>query len=380
MFLNAEPEADYRSLTDSIPIEVFEPPPPAKDLKPDVHATQAAVEPAAPGKAAPTRPSAEFERVRAEEDARRAAAAEAAEADAQKKKLERAGLAGLGDPKGPKANVSLALWVHSVSEPLRASLSRVLACDSGMRRLIQSGVDVARDVDGLVIVTNQVNDGNRATVAIQHRLDAKQIHAAVDVLVKAAGPSGVWTDARSARLGPEGSAKVAVALPGKNGTGVVLLAPEDAHGRLRTIDGPASIPEAEGRVISLTLREPAVLARRLGLVLPSRLTELVLDVFNNSDGSLDARFDFEDDTPDHAELDAPLVGERLGAALDDLGAVATALGAALTAGTAGASESVTPLSFGVSERRFLGMLHVSSGQSRTVLSLVTKLACPNEGK
>jgi hypothetical protein len=380
MFLSAEREADYVPRTDPVPIEVFEPPPPDKGVAPDLHATQSALEPAAPGKSAPTKPAAEFERVRADENAnaKRAATAEAAATALEEKKLERAGLAGLGDAKGPKANISLALWVHSVSEPLRTSLGRLLACNPEMRSIMQTGVDVGRDVDGLVIVTNQVNDGNRATVAIQHRLDAKHVHAALDVLVKAAGESGAWTDARSARLGADDSAKVAVALPGKDGTGVVFLAPRDAHDRLRKIHGPASIPEPAGRVVSLTLRQPAVLARRLGLILPSRLSELVLDVFDNSDGSLDARFDFEDDSPGHAEEDAPVVGERLGAALEDLGAVASALGAALTSGVAGGSEPVTPLSFGLSERRFVGMLHVPSDQSQMVLGLVMKLGCPKE--
>jgi hypothetical protein len=249
-----------------------------------------------------------------------------------------------------------------------------------VQRITQTGVDVARDVDGLVIVTNQVNDGSRAIVAVQHHLDAKQAHAAVDVLVKAAGPSGAWTDARSARLGPEGDARIAVTLPGKDGTGVLFLAPEDTRGKLRKSHGPASIPDAEGRVLSLTLRQPAVLARRLGLALPSRLTELVLDVFGNEDGSLDARFDFEDDTAEHAEEDAPLVGERLGGALEDLGTVASALGAAMRPGVVGASasEPVTVPSFGPDERHFLGMLHVPPAEAETVLRLVMKLGCPND--
>lgn len=275
-----------------------------------------------------------------------------------------------------KPPVTLGLWLSSLRDnPLGARLGEVLACDREWKRFLDQGVDVMRDFDGMLVVGPTLFDSSQLTAAVHHDLPPERVHEIMQTLVESSGDRGSWLmpDVASARLGRSQR----VLLP--QSRDVFFVTPGKGWEALKKTKEALRVPRAEGRTASLVLVNPNRSLGRIGLTLPKRIQELRLEVFANSDESVDLKVELEASSEGAARDEETRVSAQMREFFADVWTAATALGT-LT-GTASAAHLELPprLDLERDEATFSGMAHLSPNQARATLNLLASFSCSKKG-
>lgn len=270
-----------------------------------------------------------------------------------------------------KPNVTLAVWFSALrggpAEPLVAPL---FACNAEWRWFGERGVVPLRDLDGVMMTGPQLSDSSKLTVAVQHRLKSSEVQTVVQSLVSASGPRGAFLEDDVARIVFQ--RKDRVVFPHEKN--MVFVAPPSGWEPIRAMQGPLSLPPADGRALSITLQNPSRPLKKFGLRMPERLTEMKLDVFANPDGGSDVQIDFEAPSAEIAAADTKQVNEVFAQSIADMTALAKVAPSGL--GTdAKAALSFPKPSFDAVDKRITATVHFAPNESQGLMGLVSKLVC-----
>ncbi len=187
-----------------------------------------------------------------------------------------------------KPAVSLALWLSSLqAHPVAPAVGALLACNHEWKPFLPPGSDPLQEIEGFLMVGPQITSAARATVAVQHRATPERIQGLFDSLLRRSGPRGKWLQDGVARVIVQRTERVLFTHP----TSMLFLSPPEAWKQIHGQPDPISLPEARGRVMNLTLQQPARPLRRLGIELPAGFTELRADGYANQDGGADLQLD-----------------------------------------------------------------------------------------
>jgi hypothetical protein len=292
------------------------------------------------------------------------------EKDAPKETI---GLRGpLDDKLVGKPNVTLAMWFPTIREhALAGTVDKLFSCAPEWRPMIAQGVKPLTDVDGMLIVGEQLSDPSGMTVALQHSMSPERLKGVADGMVQSIGERGAWMK--------DGVAKVVIARKERvvfeHPRDMVFMAPPTGWEAIHDTKEPLGMPASKGRAMSLTLQKPSRPLRRLGLKLPDRLTEMHLDVFANSDGSADLQIDFEEESDAQALADAPQVSRALSQLFSDLSQVTQTVDAVIP-GEGDAKLRLPDVDFDPVGKRITGSMHFAPRQTSKMLSLLSKVVCP----
>jgi hypothetical protein len=282
------------------------------------------------------------------------------------------GLSGkLSDKVVGKPNVTLAVWFSQLrGSPAEALVAPLFACNAEWRWFGERGVVPLRDLDGVMMTGSQLSDSSKLTVAVQHRLKSSEVHTVVQSLVSASGPRGAFLEDDVARIVFQ--RKDRIVFPHE--TNMVFVAPPSGWEPIKAMQGPLALPPSDGRALSLTLQNPARPLKKLGLNMPSRLTEMKLDVFANPDGGSDVQIDFEAPTAEMAATDAKQVNDVFGQSIADMTQLAKVAPSNLGADAKSALSFPKP-SFDAVDKRITATVHFAPNESQGLLGLVSKLVC-----
>ena len=294
----------------------------------------------------------------------------------KKEKVKDVGLEGMASKVTGKPGVTLGLWFSSLRDnSLGPELVELAACDREWKRFIDQGVDLLNDFEGVLVVGPGLYEAKQMTVAVRHSLPSERVHSVVDGLVRDSGTNGRWLEPNvaTARLG-----KVQRMLIPQQAD-LFFVAPTKGWEALHKVKEPLSVPTAEGRLASLVLVPPTKIFQRVGLSLPKRLGELRLEVFANSDRSLDIRVELEDVSIEAAHQDVKRVSAQLHDFFADTWALASTLGSLTgSAERDGPSELAPRLDLTVDEKTLSGMIHLSPAQTRATMNLASSILCKSK--
>jgi hypothetical protein len=276
-----------------------------------------------------------------------------------------------------KPPVTLALWLSSLREnPLGQKLGEILACDREWKRFLDQGVDVMRDFDGMLVVGQSLFDSSQLTAVVHHALPPERVHDIMQSLVESSGDKGSWLmpDVASARLGRSQR----VLLP--QASDIFFVTPNKGWQALKKTKEPLRVPSADGRTASLVLVNPNRALQRVGLTLPKRISELRLEVFANSDESVDLKFELEATSADAAREEEKRVAALMHDFFAEVWTAASTLGT-LTVNAADTHLELAPrLDLERDEAVLSGIAHLSPNQARATLNLLSSLSCRNKSK
>ena len=286
---------------------------------------------------------------------------------------ETVGLRGaLNDKVVGKPNVTLAMWFGPVREhPLAGTVDKLFSCAPEWKPLRAQGVVPLTDVEGMLVVGEQLSDPSGMTVALQHTMSGERLKGLADGLVAASGERGGWVK--------DGVAKVVIARKDRvvfeHPRDMIFMAPTTGWEPLHDTTEPLALPPAKGRALSLTLQKPARPLKRLGVSLPARLTEMRLDVFANADGSADVQIDFDEESDAMALADAPQVSRTLSQLFSDLSQVTQTVDV-MVRGEGDAKLRLPDVDFDPVGKRIAGAIHFAPAQTSKMLSLLSRIVCP----
>ena len=286
---------------------------------------------------------------------------------------ETVGLRGaLNDKVVGKPNVTLAMWFPPIREhQLAGTVEKLFGCAPEWRPMIAQGVKPLADVEGMLVVGEQLSDPSGMTVALQHSMTSERLKGVAEGMVQSSGERGAWVK--------EGVAKVVIArkerIVFEHPRDMVFMAPPTGWEAIHDTTEPLGLPPSKGRAMSLTLQKPSRPLRRLGLKLPDRLTEMRLDVFANSDGSADLQIDFDEESDAQALADAPQVSRALSQLFSDLSQVTQTVDAVIP-GEGDAKLRLPDVDFDPVGKRIAGSIHFAPRQTSKMLSLLSKVVCP----
>lgn len=295
----------------------------------------------------------------------------------KREKLKAVGLEGdLSKKLLGKPAVTLGLWLSSLREhPLGARLGEILACDREWKRFLDQGVDVMRDFDGMLVVGPTLFDSSQLTAVVRHELPPERVHEIMQTLVESSGERGRWLapDIASARLGRSQR----VLLP--QARDIFFVTPSKGWEALSRTKEPLRVPRAEGRTASLTLVNPNRSLGRIGLTLPKPIQELRVEVFANTDESVDLKVELEASSESAARDEQSRVSAQMRDFFADVWTAATALGALTGTGSSAHLELPPRLELERDEATFSGMAHLSPNQARATLNLLASFSCSKKG-
>ena len=295
----------------------------------------------------------------------------------KKEKVKAIGLEGdLAKKLIGKPPVTLALWLSSLRDnPLGARLGEILACDREWKRFLDQGVDVMRDFEGMLVVGPTLFDSSQLTAAVRHDLPPERVHEIMKTLVDGSGERGSWLlpDVASARLGRTQR----VLLP--QARDVFFVTPTKGWEALKKTKEPLRVPSAEGRTASLVLVNPNRSLGRIGLTLPKRIQELRVEVFANSDESVDLKVELEATNADAARDEEKRVSDQMRDFFSDVWTAASTLGTLTGTGSKAHLELPPRLELERDEATLSGMAHLSPNQARATLNLLASFSCRRKG-
>lgn len=294
--------------------------------------------------------------------------------EAKKEKLKDVGLEGdLAKKKNENPGISLGLWLSSLREnPLGKHLVQIASCDREWRGFVEQGIDPLNDFEGVLVVGPSLFDPGAMTAAVRHSLPKERVQQVVDGLVQRSGRNGRWLEpgVATARMGKAQR----VLLPHQDD--LFFVAPTKGWQALHKMQHPMKVPASEGRLASVVLSRPNQVLRRAGLVLPERIASLRLEVYANSDESSDLKLELEDESERAAAADVSKVSRLLSDFFSDVWLLTSTLSSFTGDRPAGSGPELSPsLTLHVDEKSLAGSIHLSSGQTRTVLDLAASLMC-----
>jgi len=223
----------------------------------------------------------------------------------------------------------------------------------------------------MLVVGEQLSDPSGMTVALQHTMNGERLKGLAEGLVAGSGERGGWVK--------DGVAKVVIARRDRvvfeHPHDMIFMAPPTGWEPLHDTLEPLALPQAKGRALSLTLQKPSRPLKRLGVMIPDRLTEMRLDVFANSDGSADVQIDFDEDSDAMALADAPQVSRSLAQLFSDLSQVTQTVDV-MVRGEGDAKLRLPDVDFDPVGKRIAGAIHFAPKQTSKMLSLLSRVVCP----
>jgi hypothetical protein len=294
--------------------------------------------------------------------------------EVKKDKVKAVGLEGNPNSKIiGKPAVTMGLWFGSLRDnPLGKQLTELAACDREWKRFLDQGIDPLNDFEGVLVVGPGLMDSNQLTAAVRHNLSAERVHGVMQTLVEESGDNGRWlaSDVASARLGRNQR----VLLPQQKD--LFFVTPSKGWEALHRVKEPLRVPSAEGRTASLVLVNPNRVLERVGLTLPKRISEMRLEAFANADQSVDLKVELEATSAEAAKQEASRVSAQMHDFFADAWTAASAL-RALSGSNAGETHLEVPphLDLEVDDRTLTGMLHLTQGQTRATLRLLSSFVC-----
>jgi hypothetical protein len=293
---------------------------------------------------------------------------------AKKTKVKELGLEGeLASKVVDRPAVTLGLWFSSLREtPLGKELLGIAACNREWKRFIDQGVDLLTDVDGVLVIGPGIFESSQLTVAVGHSLGAERVHGVVDALVKESGDKGAWILPQVAAVRFGRRDRVLMPLQ----PDLFFVTPREGWKGLHRVKSPLRVPSAEGRAASLVLVDPNRALERVGLALPSNISELRLEAFANRDRSVDLKLELEAKSSEAARASEREVSEQMNDFLSEVWTAASVLTRiAGTSAPAADDEPVPRLDLEVDGSTLSGTVHLSPNQTRTTLNLLSSFMC-----
>lgn len=273
-----------------------------------------------------------------------------------------------------KPNVTVALWMPDIrAHRLGPAVNEMMSCSPDWRPFLQRGIKPLDDIEGFMAVGPQIASSAQMTVAVQHHVPDDQIKGLIDALVQRSGPAGAWLVDDAAKIVVQRRERVMFPHP----RDMLFVAPVDGWRAVHDMKEPVSLPPSRGRAASVTLLRPARPLRKLGIELPERLAELRLDVFANSDGSVDLRVDIDDASDEAAAADLARVGRAFELFFGDLSQVAATVGS-FAPGVEGGQLTLPRPDFAQVGKRLTATLRVMPAQTGTMLAILGKVVCPKK--
>jgi hypothetical protein len=159
-----------------------------------------------------------------------------------------------------------------------------------------------------------------------------------------------------------------------------FITPTKGWEALHKVKEPLRVPSADGRTASLVFVKPNRVLERVGLRLPKRISELRLEVFANLDESADIKVELEATNAEAASAEAKSVSAQMHDFFSDVWTTASALQTLAGTKPSGTHLETAPrLDLEVDESTLSGIVHLSQGQTRATLELLSSLLC-RQGK
>lgn len=295
--------------------------------------------------------------------------AEAAEQQkkADHKKPEALGITGeLNKSVEGKTNVTLTLWFSTMrGYPAADALKPMLGCGLLGTAFQRAGIDPIRDLDGALFAGQQLHDPRRYMVAVHHHIPGEQLHQAIDKLIK---PKGTWLQPEVAKFYAAKAQRVIF----PHGSNLLFITPEAGWEQVRAIRKPLAVPAGRGRVLSLNLLKPSIPFKKLGLKLPTSISQMRLDLFLSSTGTAEVQLRFDDHDAQSAQRNAPVISARVKDFLWQVQKVSDLSGLIEPS-----SEPVTlpDLPLIADERAIVGQATLSEQQTTQLVGKVSALLC-----
>jgi hypothetical protein len=291
----------------------------------------------------------------------------------EKEKVKDVGLEGMNKKMVGKPGVSLGVWFSSLRDnPIGKRFGELVACDREWKVFLDQGIDLLRDFDGALVVGPSLLEPRQMTVAVRHSLPSERVHEVVDGIVRQSGTNGRWVlnDVATVRLGKTQR----MLLPQQSD--LFFVAPSKGWESLHDVKQPLRVPTAEGRLMSLVLAPPHKVFERIGLALPKRIREMRLEVYANTDQSVDVRVELEDASHQAAERDVKQISTLLHDFFADAWLLASTLGTLTGSNDEAAPLELAPrLDLSVDDKVLTGMIHLSPSQTKTTLELAASILC-----
>lgn len=279
----------------------------------------------------------------------------------------------LGTLEG-EANVTMNLWMAPMREhALAPRLRTMLDCGKLGATLRRARLDAFSDVDAAVFAGPRLDDPAQYTAALSHHLAPLRLRTSLAYLTR---PHGLWLDESSVRIHAAGATRIVY----ERGPSLVLATPESVWRKLKESERPMRMPIAKGRALSLTVREPAMAFRRLGLDLPASLTKMRLDAYPERGGGVDLRLRLEDRDEAAARQDREKIAKEIELALSELRQV-TALSRVFASvlGTPSLDVELPRFRFTTEGSAVVAVARMNANQVDAMLAQLEPLVC-EEGR
>ncbi len=266
-------------------------------------------------------------------------------------------------------NVTLELWFSPLRDhPLAAPVESLLTCSllGAATERAGAGLD---DLDAAVFAGPRLNDASRYTMAVGHHMSDERLARA---LTRMLPPHGSFVAPKVARIALGGATRIVFS----SGPSVLVAMPEKVWKQLKAIPNRLSIPPARGRVLSLTMREPALPLGKLGIDVPKTVERMVLEVSAPSEGAtLKLRFDDTDEAA--ASADAIVIGREIDRALAEVGQLTAAMHvlAPVIGAPPALDVSLPHMDFTADGRVIHGEARLDAAQVSKLLSALSPFVC-----
>jgi hypothetical protein len=224
----------------------------------------------------------------------------------------------------------------------------------------------------VLVVGPSFADPGQLTAAVRHSLPKERVHDVVDGLVQRSGDHGRWLapDVATPRLGKAQR----MLMPHQDD--LFFVTPSKGWEALHHLKQPMKVPAAEGRLASVVLSKPNETLKRAGLLLPTRISSLRLEVYANGDQSGDIKVELEDRSAQAAEQDQKEVSKLLFDFFADAWLLTSTLSSFAGTDQPSSGPELAPrLDLSVVENTLSGTIHLSPGQTRNTINLVASLLC-----
>jgi hypothetical protein len=210
-----------------------------------------------------------------------------------------------------KNNVELVFWFTSLrSHPLGHLVSGLLTCNPQWKDFLGDAVDPLQDLTAVMIVGPRLSDTSKVIVAVERRMDDAKTRQVIAALVEKSANAGGFLDAGAGTIAARAFADRADRVIFTHPHHMIWVTPPELYESIHK-RGPQSLPNGNGRTLSLTLATPWRPLRAFGAALPNTLSELRLEIVASEDGGADINLEFDDKDAQMAEADAPLLTDQL---------------------------------------------------------------------
>lgn len=270
-----------------------------------------------------------------------------------------------------EANIVLSLWISTMRQhALAPTLKTLLQCGKLGATLRRAKLEAFEDIETAVFAGPRLDDPAQYTGAFSHSLSELRLRQA---FARLTSPNGRWIDDTAVRIQAAGATRIV----SHREPSLVLVTPERVYRELRGSSRRMSMPGSAGRALSIKLREPSMVLRRLGLDLPDSLERIYIDAYPQKEGGVDIRIRFEDRDETAARAHLPKVSNELESAFREFHQamrLSRFLGPWLGQGRA-LKIHLPRIHFRSQGSNIIGMASLGSLEAEATLSSLTPFVC-----